>query len=131
MVAVLVLSCAVCVVLGRYAEARFGRKDAAEVVIDETAGVTLGLMLWPAGFVASCALPGEWTMEAAGGPFLRALVAVGAAFVLFRVSDIFKPWPARRLEDLPHGWGVLMDDVMAGVYAAAAMQVGLRFLPLG
>ncbi|MCA9282300.1 MAG: phosphatidylglycerophosphatase A [Phycisphaerales bacterium] len=131
MALVLVLACAVCVVLGRYAEARFGRKDAAEVVIDETAGVTLGLMLWPAGFVASCALPGEWTMEAAGGPFLRALVAVGAAFVLFRVSDIFKPWPARRLEDLPHGWGVLMDDVMAGVYAAAAMQVGLRFLPLG
>lgn len=126
--AVLLVSSALCVRFGGYAERRFGRKDAAEVVIDETAGVCLALMFWPTGFVASCALPGELTMDTAGPPLLRAVLAVGAAFVLFRVSDILKPWPAQRLEALPRGWGVLMDDLMAGVYAGLAMQIGLRLI---
>ncbi|MEQ8769375.1 MAG: phosphatidylglycerophosphatase A [Phycisphaerales bacterium] len=103
--AVLVLSCVICVAWGTYAEARFGRKDAAEVVIDETAGVA------PATMVA------VWL---AGG-LIELIVALGAAFVLFRVFDIIKPPPARQLEKLPRGWGVLIDDLAAGVYAAAAL----------
>lgn len=112
LVAVLILSSVACVAFGRYAEQRFGLKDAPEVVADETAGVCLPLLLWPA-------LPGN--------P-IEIMAYCGAAFVLFRISDIIKPWPARRLEKLPHGWGVLIDDLMAGVYAMLAMQLILRLL---
>lgn len=41
-----------------------------------------------------------------------------AAFFVFRLLDIVKPWPGRALERLPGGWGVLLDDVLAGVYGA-------------
>jgi phosphatidylglycerophosphatase A len=44
-----------------------------------------------------------------------------AAFVLFRLFDIWKPWPVRRLEKLPGGFGIMADDVMAGVYGAAVL----------
>ncbi len=44
-----------------------------------------------------------------------------AAFVLFRLFDIWKPAPARQLERLPGGWGINMDDVMAGIYAALVL----------
>jgi phosphatidylglycerophosphatase A len=40
-----------------------------------------------------------------------------AGFLIFRLFDIVKPWPARRLEHLPGGWGIMLDDVAAGVYA--------------
>jgi len=46
-----------------------------------------------------------------------------AAFVLFRLLDIWKPAPARQLESLPGGWGIVADDVMAGVYGALAIFV--------
>ncbi|MEM8834791.1 MAG: phosphatidylglycerophosphatase A [Planctomycetota bacterium] len=117
--AVLFISCVFCVVWGRYAEERFGRKDAAEVVIDETAGVCLPLFAAPAlaHVLYECGglLPGmPW--------FLAAMLSCGFAFVLFRIFDIIKPPPARRLERLPHGWGVLIDDLAAGVYALLAMS---------
>ena len=99
----------VCVALGRYAEQRFGRKDASEVVADESAGVCLPLFV----AVAQGANPTDLVL----------------AFVLFRVFDISKPPPMRHLERLPGGWGVLLDDLMAGVYAAgvlALVAVGFR-----
>ena len=43
------------------------------------------------------------------------------AFLLFRIFDIVKPWPARQLEALPGGTGIVMDDVMAGIYAALVL----------
>ena len=46
-----------------------------------------------------------------------------AAFVLFRLLDMWKPAPARQLESLPGGWGIVADDVMAGVYGALAIFV--------
>lgn len=107
--AVLAFSCVICVAWGKYAEERFGRKDAAEVVIDETAGVA------PATLVAI------WFADG----LIELIIALGAAFVLFRVFDIFKPPPARQLEKLPHGWGVLIDDLAAGVYAAAVLAGGM------
>lgn len=122
--AALVVSCGVCVLLGRYAESRFGRKDAAEVVIDETAGQCLPLLALPLTAFEACSVATHGWASAtlhAGG-----LCAV--AFVLFRLADIIKPWPARSLERLPHGWGVLMDDLMAGVYAMLVMQGLVRVL---
>jgi phosphatidylglycerophosphatase A len=76
------------------AEALLGEKDPSRVVVDEIAGQMVALLfLIPTG---------------------RVLVA---AFVLFRVLDVLKPWPARRLEDLPGGSGIMADDLMVGVYA--------------
>jgi phosphatidylglycerophosphatase A len=61
---------------------------------------------------------GEW----------RELWVVLIAFVAFRFFDILKPPPCRQLEKLPAGWGILMDDLMAGVYANLASQLVIRFL---
>ena len=50
-----------------------------------------------------------------------------AAFILFRLFDIWKPPPVRQLEALPGGWGINADDVMAGAYAAVLLWLGGRF----
>jgi phosphatidylglycerophosphatase A len=110
--AMLVVASVACVLWGRYAEVRFGRKDAAEVVADETAGVAPATML---------------AILMADGTVTR-LAALAAAFLLFRFFDILKPWPARQLEALPAGWGVLIDDLVAGVYAAIVLAIGLHLL---
>jgi len=51
----------------------------------------------------------------------------GGAFLFFRVFDIAKPWPIRRLEKVPGGWGVMLDDLLAALYAHAALRL---LLPL-
>jgi phosphatidylglycerophosphatase A len=71
-----------------------GREDPGFVVIDEVAGQWIALL--------GC--PFNWP---------HALIA----FVLFRLFDITKPFPARQLERLPQGWGIVFDDVAAGLYA--------------
>jgi phosphatidylglycerophosphatase A len=48
-------------------------------------------------------------------------------FILFRIFDIWKPFPARQLERLPGGWGIMADDWMAGIYAAIVLRVALHF----
>lgn len=48
-------------------------------------------------------------------------------FILFRLFDIWKPFPARQLEQLPGGWGIMADDWMAGIYAAIVLRVALHF----
>ena len=65
-----------------------------------------------------------------------ALVATGVGFrgalvgfVLFRVLDVVKPWPARRLERLHGGTGIMADDVMAAIYANILLQVAVRTTP--
>ena len=103
---VLLVSSTACVVWGAYAERRFGRKDAAEVVADETAGVCL-----PALAAVLIASPNQYAL-------------LTLSFILFRCFDITKPWPMARLERLPLGWGVLLDDLMAGAYAAAVLLLG-------
>jgi phosphatidylglycerophosphatase A len=107
--ALLVAASVACVALGSYAEHRFGRKDAPEVVADETAGVCL---------------PALVAIGSTGAGFEQG-AALALAFILFRVFDIAKPWPVARLESLPSGWGVLLDDLMAGLYAAALLLIGL------
>jgi phosphatidylglycerophosphatase A len=73
-------------------------KDPQIVVIDEVAGVLVTL----------AATSPSWTSLAAG-------------VVLFRIFDQWKPWPARSLESLPGGWGVMMDDLAAGIWGAAVL----------
>jgi len=112
LVCIFVLSCIACILWGAYGESRFGRKDAPEVVIDETAGQALTL--------APICVP-----ALAPTTTITWLIALAAAFLFFRAADIFKPPPARRLERLPAGWGVLADDLAAAVYAAAIFALGL------
>ncbi|MBA3936996.1 MAG: phosphatidylglycerophosphatase A [Planctomycetes bacterium] len=86
---------------------RFGCQDPSQVVIDEVAGVWLGLAVLPSATLT--AIP---------------LQSVLAVVVGFRVFDISKPWPINRLERLPGAWGILADDLAAGLVAgilAAAM----------
>ncbi|MFO7896065.1 MAG: phosphatidylglycerophosphatase A [Candidatus Cloacimonadales bacterium] len=58
----------------------------------------------------------------------KTLFVVIAAFVLFRIFDIFKPEPIDMLQKLPAGWGVMVDDLMAGVYANLVLQILIRFI---
>ncbi|MGA2265895.1 MAG: phosphatidylglycerophosphatase A [Phycisphaerae bacterium] len=103
-----VLSSVACVELGPFAEATYGRKDPRQCVIDEWAGQAVALFFLP--------------LTAGGSVWIPAAVA----FVAFRAMDILKPPPARRLERLPFGWGVLLDDLVAGAYANVISQLILR-----
>lgn len=88
---------------GRYCAAT-EQPDSGEVVIDEVTGQWLALVF--------AAPDNAWH-------FL-------AAFLLFRFFDIAKPWPASWAQDhLPGGWGVMMDDIVAGLYAAATLYAGI------
>ena len=78
-------------------------KDPQFVVIDEVAGQLITLI----------AVPLAWKTFLAG-------------FILFRAFDIVKPPPVRQLERLPGGTGIVLDDVAAGIYALAVMQLLLR-----
>lgn len=75
--------------------------------------------------------PKQATMDEAAGMAITLLAVpldplnVGIAFVLFRVFDVIKPWPGRAAESLPAGWGIMADDLVAGVYARVAMAVWL------
>jgi phosphatidylglycerophosphatase A len=86
-----------------------GKNDPSEVVADEFAGQALT-------FIAAC-ITGTGAV----------LITAATGFLLFRFFDILKPWPIRRLEKLPKGWGVLTDDLMAGVYAAIVLQICIKF----
>jgi phosphatidylglycerophosphatase A len=102
----LLLFSGACIAQGDAAEARFGKKDPGQAVADETAGQTLPLLaIAPATYADTH----------------HALMAVAAAFFIFRILDIIKPWPARSLQRIPGGWGILIDDLFAGGYAAIAM----------
>ena len=87
-----------------------GKKDPSEVVVDEVAGQALTLL--PFSF---CAVSGK-----------EIIIITLAGFILFRLFDIIKPWPCKKLEKLPAGWGILADDLMAGFYAAIALMICLR-----
>jgi phosphatidylglycerophosphatase A len=90
---------------GSVAERHFGRSDPGQVVIDEVMGMLITLFLNPVGW---------------GGAL--------AAFLLFRVFDVIKPYPANRLEQLHGGVGVMADDGMAAIYANLVLRIGLHFL---
>jgi phosphatidylglycerophosphatase A len=82
-----------------------GREDPGFVVIDEVAGqwITLIALTLP-----TTAAKHDWQH-------------IVIALLLFRVFDVFKPFPIRHLENLPEGWGIVFDDVAAGLYAGAVL----------
>ena len=105
-------------------------KDPQYVVIDEVSGMhlTLVLAIMPLGLPTHL-LPAD---DATVFALYSALSLLNwkyllAGFVLFRVFDIWKPFPIRRLEKLPGGWGIMADDWMAGVYAAILLRLALHF----
>jgi phosphatidylglycerophosphatase A len=106
-----------------------GIKDPQFVVIDEVSGQHLALLL-P---LIPIALPHfAARMDFSTFAIFFALSLVNwkyllLGFILFRVFDIWKPWPIRRLENLPGGWGIMADDWMAGIYAAILLRVALHF----
>ncbi len=106
LIAALLLLYAVGRSLGNWAERRAQAGDPGWFVLDEVLGY-LVVLLWP--------LP----------PSPLALVV---AFAWFRLFDITKPWPARRLERLHGGDGILLDDVIAGLYGLLALWFCRRFL---
>ena len=96
------------VVLGNWAHAALGRKDPRQFTLDEVAGFLLTVLIFrPA--------------ELASGGNLAALTVW--AFALTRTMDILKPPPARQLEALSGGWGILLDDLMASLYAGGALHL--------
>jgi len=84
-----------------HAEVFFGRVDPGQVVIDEVVGQIITLLARPQA---------SWKWLLAG-------------FVLFRVLDIVKPFPARRAEQLSGGWGIMTDDVVAGFYGLVILYL--------
>lgn len=88
------------------AERFFGAVDPGPVVIDEVLGMLVTLAFIPVGWPAAV-----------------------AGFVLFRVFDVTKPFPANRLEALHGGFGIMADDAMAGVYANLTLRLLMWLLP--
>lgn len=82
-------------------------EDPSRVVMDETVGVWIALLAVPSG-----------------GPWWN----IAAAFVLFRLFDIFKPLGVRKMEKFGGGWGIMADDILAGVYSAAVLFIANLFI---
>ena len=110
-----------------------GIKDPQFVVIDEVAGQHLALVL-PLIPIALPHLTEHLDLSTYAIFFALSLVNwkyLLLGFVLFRLFDIWKPFPVRQLEKLPRGWGIMADDWMAGIYAAILLRVALHFGLLG
>ena len=86
------------------AEKIYQKKDDQRIVIDEIIGIQITML-----------------------PVAINVLNLFAAFVLFRIFDILKPFPVRNLQELPGGWGVVADDVGAGIYAGAIMWLLMFF----
>jgi phosphatidylglycerophosphatase A len=93
---------------GNLAEKHFGHVDPAPVVLDEVAGMVITLALIPV-----------------------TLFGAFVGFLIFRLFDVIKPWPANRLEALPGGLGMMADDAMAAVYGNVAMRILVFAVPAG
>jgi phosphatidylglycerophosphatase A len=106
-----------------------GTKDPQFVVIDEVSGVHLTLILSLAPVAPMVFLRPEdaATFALYSGMSILNWKFLLAGFLLFRLFDIAKPFPCRRLEKLPGGWGIMADDWMAGVYAAICLRLALHF----
>lgn len=97
--------CLVSIWISARAEKIFGEHDSPKIVIDEIAGI----------FITFLAVPLSWTTAVLG-------------FVLFRFFDIVKPPPIRQSQRLPGGWGVVVDDLLAGAAANIVLQVVVKVL---
>ncbi len=106
-----------------------GEKDPQYVVIDEVSGVHLALILGLAPVVPWALLRPEDAVTFAiyTGMSMLNWKFLLAGLLLFRIFDIAKPFPCRRLEKLRGGWGIMADDWMASVYAAICLRLALHF----
>jgi len=100
-----------CLALGKFAETAYGRKDPSQCTLDEWAGQAVTFFLLPVGTGLD-----QWLIVAAGG------------FLAFRLFDIIKLPPARGIQRLPAGEGILADDLIAGVDANLLCQVVFRLI---
>jgi phosphatidylglycerophosphatase A len=89
----------------RLTEYQLASHDPGEIVIDEWVGQWISL----------------WWLE-------RSIFWGFIAFCLFRIFDIWKPWPVNKLDMIPKGWGVMLDDVAAGIYTIIVLQTILFIL---
>jgi phosphatidylglycerophosphatase A len=104
----IVLLFAVGVWSGTEAEHHFGGVDPAPVVMDEVVGMLITLAFIPVTWIGAL-----------------------AGFLVFRVLDVYKPWPAAGFERLPGGLGVMADDGMAAIYGNLVMRVLILVVPAG
>ena len=102
---VFMVFCLISVYISSKAEQTLGQ-DNGSIVIDEVCGFFLAVLF----------LPKSWLIGLYG-------------FVLFRVFDIAKPFPINRSQKLPRGWGVVIDDLLAGLYANIVLQILTRIYP--
>jgi phosphatidylglycerophosphatase A len=94
------------VAAARRAGQYWGVVDASAIVVDEVVGYLVTVSL----------VPFSWPTAAAG-------------FVLFRLFDVAKPWPVSVFDRIKSAWGVMLDDVAAGLYAMAILAAVIRWLP--
>ncbi len=113
LIAWMLVFCIACLLGGREAEAAFGKKDPGQAVADETAGQAIPLLFLP---------------TAATSTTNHTLLTLALAFVAFRVFDIIKLPPARQLQRLKGGVGILIDDLIAGVHALIVVQIVTRLV---
>jgi phosphatidylglycerophosphatase A len=110
MAAMLLVGCVACVYCAPASIAATGRQDPGEVVVDEFAAQALTFLAVP--LLVSRNLCG-W----------ESLVIAAFGFLAFRAFDILKPGPIRKLERFPAGWGILADDLGAGVASAVCVHI--------
>jgi phosphatidylglycerophosphatase A len=87
------------------AEKHFKRKDPGQVVIDEVPGQMISLLFLPCSFT----------------PY--SILHYFAGFLLFRIFDIIKPFPVNKADNIPGGFGIMFDDIVAGLYALGTLQL--------
>jgi phosphatidylglycerophosphatase A len=106
---ILIISIGLAVFVAGQAEKFWGKKDPSRVVIDEIVGYMV-TVAW---------LPFTWTTAILG-------------FFIFRIMDILKPYPIRKIDrSLPGGWGIVLDDVLAGIYSQFLLRLCLLYLAPG
>ena len=93
--------------IAHQSEKIYQRKDDQRIVIDEIIGFQITMLPVAIDFLTIC-----------------------AGFVLFRIFDILKPFPIKQLQRLPGGWGIVIDDVVAGIYAGAVMWLLIYFFKI-
>lgn len=103
----------VCVIFAPAIIAATGKSDPGEVVADELAGQAVTFLAFPFFITAEISTR-------------QILIITALGFGLFRLFDIVKPCPIRKLEKLPKGWGVLADDILAAVFAAILLLLCLK-----
>lgn len=106
-ITIVVLIFGIGVYISAQAEGIYQKKDCSNIVIDEIAGMLVSLAFFQSG---------------QSGPGGMKFIISG--FILFRIFDIIKPFPVRTIDrKLGGGWGIMLDDIMAGIYANLSLRV--------